>query len=138
VNVSVSTSTYTVQIGTGAHTAAKALKLTTHLHPMPGLSEWNYTSTPPHNFMECSLRWRPSVCNLTRRAAALYQALVSIIQESLLIRTYFGRTIAQAVSRWLPIAAARVRSRVRSSGICGGQSDAGAGFLRVLRLVKSK
>jgi hypothetical protein len=45
-----------------------------------------------------------------------------------------GRTIAQAVSRWLPTAAAaRVRARVWSSGICGGQSGAGAGFLRVLR-----
>jgi hypothetical protein len=34
---------------------------------------------------------------------------------------------------WLPTAAARVRVRVWSSGICGGQSGAGAGFLRVLR-----
>jgi hypothetical protein len=40
---------------------------------------------------------------------------------------------AQAVSLWLSTAAARVRSRVCSSGICGGQSGAGAGFLRVLR-----
>jgi hypothetical protein len=45
----------------------------------------------------------------------------------------YGRTIAQAVSRWLPTVAARVRARVWSSGICGGQSGAGAGFLRVLR-----
>jgi hypothetical protein len=44
-----------------------------------------------------------------------------------------GRAIAQAVSRWLPIAAARVRSRDWSSGICGGQSGAGTGFLRLLR-----
>jgi hypothetical protein len=44
-----------------------------------------------------------------------------------------GRAIAQVVSRWLPTAAARIRSRVWSSGICGGQSGAGAGFLRVLR-----
>jgi hypothetical protein len=44
-----------------------------------------------------------------------------------------GRAIAQAVSRWLPIAAARVRSEVRSCGICDGQSGTGAGFLRVLR-----
>jgi hypothetical protein len=44
-----------------------------------------------------------------------------------------GRAIAQAVSRWLPTAAARVRSRVWSSGICGGQSGAGVGFLQVLR-----
>jgi hypothetical protein len=40
-----------------------------------------------------------------------------------------GRATAQAVSRWLPKAAARVRARVWSSGICGGQSGAGAGFL---------
>jgi hypothetical protein len=44
-----------------------------------------------------------------------------------------GRAIAQAVSRWIPTAAARVRSRVWSSGICGGQSGAVAGFFRVLR-----
>jgi hypothetical protein len=44
-----------------------------------------------------------------------------------------GRAIAQAVSRWLPIAAARVRARVWSSGICGGQSGVGGGFFRVLR-----
>jgi hypothetical protein len=44
-----------------------------------------------------------------------------------------GRAIAQAVSRWLPTAAARVRARVCSCGICGGQSGAGLGFLRVLR-----
>jgi hypothetical protein len=43
-----------------------------------------------------------------------------------------GRAIAQAVSRWLPTAAARVRAWVWSCGICGGQSGAGAGFLRVL------
>jgi hypothetical protein len=44
-----------------------------------------------------------------------------------------GRAIAQAVSRWLPTAAARVQNRVWSCGICGEQSGAGAGFLRVLR-----
>jgi hypothetical protein len=43
------------------------------------------------------------------------------------------RAIAQAVSRWLPTAAARVRVRDWSCGICGGQSGAGAGFLPVLR-----
>jgi hypothetical protein len=40
-----------------------------------------------------------------------------------------GRAIAEAVSRWLPTAAAWVQFRVWSSGICGGQSGAGAGFL---------
>jgi hypothetical protein len=44
-----------------------------------------------------------------------------------------GRALAEAVSRWLPTAAARVQSRVWTSGICGGKSGAGAGFLRVLR-----
>jgi hypothetical protein len=44
-----------------------------------------------------------------------------------------GRATAEAVSRWLPTAAARVQSRVWSSGICGGQSGTGAGFLRLLR-----
>jgi hypothetical protein len=45
-----------------------------------------------------------------------------------------GRAIAQAVSRRLPTAAARVRHQVWSCVICGGQSGTGAGFLRVLRL----
>jgi hypothetical protein len=44
-----------------------------------------------------------------------------------------GRAIAQAVSRRLPTAAARVRSQVRSCGICGGQSGTEADFLRVLQ-----
>jgi hypothetical protein len=44
-----------------------------------------------------------------------------------------GRAVAQAVSRWLPTAAAWVRARVWSCGICGGQIGAGADFLRVLR-----
>jgi hypothetical protein len=44
-----------------------------------------------------------------------------------------GRAIPQAVSRWLPTAAARVRAEVWSSGIYGGQSGAVAGFLRVFR-----
>jgi hypothetical protein len=41
--------------------------------------------------------------------------------------------MAQAVSRWISTAAARVRARVWSIGICEGQSGSGAGFLRVLR-----
>jgi hypothetical protein len=45
---------------------------------------------------------------------------------------YVDRAIAQTVSRWLPTAVARVRARVWSYGICGGQSDGWAGFLRVL------
>jgi hypothetical protein len=39
---------------------------------------------------------------------------------------------AQAVSRRLPTAAARVQTQVRSCGICDVQSGIGAGILRVL------
>jgi hypothetical protein len=52
---------------------------------------------------------------------------------SVLSKAGVGRAIAQVVSRWLPTAAARVRSQVRSCGIRGGQIGTGAGFLRVLR-----
>jgi hypothetical protein len=43
-----------------------------------------------------------------------------------------GRAVAQAVSRWLPTATARICVRA-ACGVCGGQSGTGAGFLRVLR-----
>jgi hypothetical protein len=46
---------------------------------------------------------------------------------------FSGGAIAQAVNSPLPTAAARVRVRVRSRGICGGQSYTRAGFLWVLR-----
>jgi hypothetical protein len=42
-----------------------------------------------------------------------------------------GRFVAQAVSRWLSTAAARVRVRA-ACGVCGGQSGTGAGFLLLL------
>jgi hypothetical protein len=49
------------------------------------------------------------------------------------VRLPVGRAIAQADSRCLPTTAARIRARIWSCGICGRQSGAGAGFLRVLR-----
>jgi hypothetical protein len=49
------------------------------------------------------------------------------------VNRHMGRALAQAVSRWLPTAAARGRVRGRARGVCGGQSGTGAGFLRVLR-----
>jgi hypothetical protein len=44
------------------------------------------------------------------------------------------RAIAQAVSRCIPTAAARVRARGRSYRLCGGQRGTRACFFRVLRL----
>jgi hypothetical protein len=44
-----------------------------------------------------------------------------------------GRDVAQAISRWVPTAAARLRVR-GACGICGGHSGIGAGFFRVLRV----
>jgi hypothetical protein len=49
-------------------------------------------------------------------------------KNKLLLSVNKGRDIAQGVSRWLPTVAARVRARVCSSGICGGQSGAGTVF----------
>jgi hypothetical protein len=48
------------------------------------------------------------------------------------IRIQIGRAVAQAVSRWLPTAAARVCVRA-ACGFCGGQNGTGGGFLRILR-----
>jgi hypothetical protein len=48
-----------------------------------------------------------------------------------------GRATAQAVSRQLPIAMARVRAPDKSCGICGGQSGNGTSFLSVLRFLSS-
>jgi hypothetical protein len=67
--------------------------------------------------------------NIIRNLTLLW-AEEKILAKALL-RT-IGRAIAQAFSRCLPTAAARVRVRDWSCGICGGQSGAGAGFLPVL------
>jgi hypothetical protein len=49
------------------------------------------------------------------------------------ISLFRGHAIAQAVSRWLPTAVVWGSRPGRHVGFCGGQSGAGAGFLRVLR-----
>jgi hypothetical protein len=45
-----------------------------------------------------------------------------------------GRAVAEAITHRLPTLAAPVRGRVKSCGICGGQSGTGAGFFRVFRI----
>jgi hypothetical protein len=53
--------------------------------------------------------------------------------QILLLLFTFRLVVTQAVSRRLPTAAARVRARVRSCRICGGQSGTGERCLWVLR-----
>jgi hypothetical protein len=50
-----------------------------------------------------------------------------------IVRAHGGRAIDQAISRRLPAADVRVRSYVRSCGICGKQSGTEASSLRILR-----
>jgi hypothetical protein len=44
-----------------------------------------------------------------------------------------GHAAAQVICRRVPIAAARIRSQVRSCGISDGQSVTGVGYLQVPR-----
>jgi hypothetical protein len=109
---------------------------------------WQYCNI----YCICTRNWeRPVHLHLVLRCDILFpRELLSVyitgdrISASVLSVTEYctvcqsktvGRAIAQAVSRWLPTAAARVRARFWSSGICGGQSGAGAGFLRILRFL---
>jgi hypothetical protein len=60
------------------------------------------------------------------------QSFVRLNQVVYIVTSRLGPAVAQAVRRWLPTAAARVRVRA-GCGVCGGQSGTGAGFLRVFR-----
>jgi hypothetical protein len=51
-----------------------------------------------------------------------------VVRRIMTYSPHLGRAVAQAVRRWLPSAAARVRVRA-ACGVCGGPSGTGAGFL---------
>jgi hypothetical protein len=80
-----------------------------------------------------TLRWVARTVSLEIRLQEVKLAVrlhaVPTLRMRAAIPPLIGRAIAQVVSRWLPTAAAWVRS----CGICGEQSGTGAGFLRVLR-----
>jgi hypothetical protein len=83
--------------------------------------------------VSCLLLWR-----MTNEQSLLTESLDSLKNANWLNSpdwTNFqaGRAIAQAVSRLLHTATARVRAHVRSCGVFGGQSGTGEGFLLVFR-----
>jgi hypothetical protein len=66
------------------------------------------------------LRFEPDIYRIQAGNIAISTSIINSVNYKMC------RAIAQAVSRWLPTAAARVRTHVRSCGT-------GTGFLRVLR-----
>jgi hypothetical protein len=82
-----------------------------------------------------SPRTRKTQPSILLRVGRVYRAVAWQRVDQIRYNILLGRPIAQAVSRRLPIAESRVRTRVRSCGICGGQSGTGVGFLQVLRLL---
>jgi hypothetical protein len=70
---------------------------------------------------------RPSPC------ARLPQSHYNIWCQKQLNLSKIMQKLCNALHYWLLTAVAQVQAWVRSCGICGGQSDNGAGFLRVLR-----
>jgi hypothetical protein len=86
------------------------------------------TPTPPRSQSLYRLRY-PGL-QLLQANATYFNCINILVWISNARRNSFmaGRAIAQAVSRWVPTSAARVRARVWSCGICGGQNGAGAVF----------
>jgi hypothetical protein len=92
-----------------------------------GLIGWKKSQS---HSLSCFISDRHSTASAGYCLGTISSLLVSS-QEHTLVSSFLrcGRAIAQAVSRRLSTAAARVRAEVRSCG----QSGTAAGFLRVLR-----
>jgi hypothetical protein len=73
------------------------------------------------------------ICTVVYISTIVLMTPNHLMRKMITIQHHKARAIAQAVRLWFPTAAARVRARVCSSGICGGQRRAGVGFLRVVR-----
>jgi hypothetical protein len=85
------------------------------------------------NFLTSVLTHEPFLHVILPKCHILYVNSCKELETRYILHYYYGRGIAQAVSRRLPTAAARFRALVWSSGICGGQNGTGEGFLRVLQ-----
>jgi hypothetical protein len=94
--------------------------------PLPTQDNTNRTNAEKHSCLEWDSNPRFQ-CSSERRQFTPQTARP--LWEAVTMARY---GLAQAISRHLPTAAARVRAHVRSRGICGGQSGTGVGFLRVL------
>jgi hypothetical protein len=100
------------------------------LHCSPSNSHVTFISWPQDHLTSISrhVSMRPAT-----RSILKLPRLWRTLENRVGLGSQLGRAIAQAITRWLPTAAARVRARIRSCGICAGQSGTGADFLRVLR-----
>jgi hypothetical protein len=113
------------------------------LHRVDGQVDWHQElGTPPAHpswlfgqDSTASIRDTTASTEITASSESSWRELMlgSIPTSTGSMASKWGRAIAQAVSRRLPTAEARVRVQVRSCEICGGRSDIEAGFFRVLR-----
>jgi hypothetical protein len=86
-----------------------------------------------HFLPRCDLTFRSleqSLCDVSGKLSCVGCRLHYLHSK---IKATLGRAIAQAVSRQLPTAVARVRSQVKWYWIYGGENGTGAGLLRVLQ-----
>jgi hypothetical protein len=76
-----------------------------------------------------------SLCCVYGSITKSYIGVSTLSEIGRLRHVMFNVYTAQAVSRRLLTAVARVRAQIRSCEDCGGQSGIGVGFLRVLQFL---